>query len=58
VFGAKADENGPLNFSFMSVSIADKLLLLTIEEHAYEDVVKRGDGVRFDKATAFRLFEP
>jgi hypothetical protein len=42
----------------MSVSIADKHLLLTIEEHAYEDVVERANGVRFDKTTAFRLFEP
>jgi hypothetical protein len=41
----------------MSSSIADKSLL-TIEEHAYEDVVECGDGVRFDKAPAFRLFEP
>ena len=36
----------------MRVSIADKLLLLTIEEQGYEDVVKRGNGMRFDKATA------
>ena len=48
----------PLNFSFVSIFIADKFFLLTIEEHAYEDVVERGDGVRFDKATASRLFEP
>jgi hypothetical protein len=57
-FDAKPDENGPLNFSFVSISIADKFFLLTIEEHAYEDVVERGYGVCFDKATAFRRFEP
>jgi hypothetical protein len=42
----------------MRISTADAIRLLTIEEHAYEDVVERGNGVRFDKATAFRLFEP
>jgi hypothetical protein len=52
---ATPDENDLLNFSFMS---ADKLLLLTIKKHGYEDVVKRGNGMRFDRATAFRLFEP
>ena len=40
--GATPDENDLLNFSFMRVSIADKLLLVTIEKHSYEDVVKRG----------------
>ena len=42
---ATPDENDLLNFSLMRVSIADKLLLLTIKKHGYEDVMKRGNGM-------------
>jgi hypothetical protein len=47
-----------LTFSFTGISIAEKFLLLTIKEHTYKNVVKRGNGVHFEKATASRLFEP
>jgi hypothetical protein len=56
--GAGPDANSPLTFSFTGISIAEKFLLLTIKEHTYKNVVQRGNGVHFEKATASRLFEP